>query len=84
MGHAEHRAESEGDATVRPQYDYGGQWFDDMGALAISFRDTPVLGIELARAGVATRDDMNKIAKAIMDSGIDPYADEGPPMDLGV
>ena len=57
-------------------YKYGGQWFDDMGALALAFGDAPVMGISLARSGVS-RDQANSMAKNLLNSGITPYDDEG-------
>lgn len=55
-------------------YKYGGQWFDDMGALALAFGDAPVMGISLARSGVS-RDQANSMAKNLLNSGITPYDD---------
>lgn len=57
--------------------DYGGQWFDDMGALALTFADAPRVGIDIARSGVS-RMQANDIAKSIIDSGITAYDDEMP------
>lgn len=67
-------------------YKYGGQWFDDMGALALAFMDAPVMGISLARSGVS-RDQANSMAKNLLKSGITPYDDnslaELPDADVG-
>lgn len=67
-------------------YKYGGQWFDDMGALALAFGDAPVMGVSLARSGVS-RDQANDMAKNLLNSGITPYDDEGvegvPDVDMG-
>jgi hypothetical protein len=57
-------------------YKYGGQWFDDMGALALAFGDAPVMGVSLARSGVS-RDQANEMAKNLLNSGITPYDDDG-------
>lgn len=67
---------------AEPDYQYGGQWFDDMGSLAFSFPDAPITGIDLARAGL-TRAQANDLAASLIKSGMDPYADEGP-TDVGV
>lgn len=55
-------------------YQYGGQWFDDMGALALAFTDAPVMGISLARSGVS-RAQANDMAKGLIKSNIQPYDD---------
>lgn len=55
-------------------YQYGGQWFDDMGALALAFSDAPVMGISLARSGVS-RAQANDMAKGLIKSNIQPYDD---------
>jgi hypothetical protein len=54
----------------------GGQWFDDMGALALAFGDAPIMGVSLARSGVS-RDQANDMAKNLLATGITPYDDEG-------
>jgi hypothetical protein len=58
-----------------PEYKYGGQWFDDMGSLALAFGDAPVMGVSLARSGVS-RDQANSMAKNLLNSGITPYDDD--------
>jgi hypothetical protein len=67
-------------------YKYGGQWFDDMGALALAFGDAPVMGVSLARSGVS-RDQANDMARNLLSSGITPYDDnslaEVPDVDIG-
>lgn len=90
MGHEEHCAESEVDAmrdweTEQPDYTYGGQWFDDMGALALTFQDAPRTGIDIARSGIS-RSQANDMAKSILNTGISPYDDSGvtPIQQLGV
>lgn len=65
-----------------PDYTYGGQWFNDMGSLAFTFRDAPITGIDIARAGL-TRDQANDLASGLSKANLDPYADEGP-SDIGV
>jgi len=62
-------------------YLYGGQWFDDMGALALSFMDAPIMGVSLARSGVS-RAQANDMAKNLIKSSISPYDEAGP--ELGV
>lgn len=64
-------------------YNYGGQWFDDMGALAMSFADGPTTGIDIARAGL-TRAQANDMAKNLLRSGITPYYDQEEVPDLGM
>lgn len=56
------------------EYTYGGQWFDDMGALALTFSDAPRMGIDIARAGVS-RAQANDMAKHLVRTGLSPYDD---------
>lgn len=56
-------------------YQYGGQWFDDMGALALTFNDSPTMGVELANAPVP-RGQINSIASNLLGSNIPPYYDQ--------
>jgi hypothetical protein len=58
-------------------YDYGGQWFDDMGSLAMAFSDSPAFGIDLARSGMQ-RDDTNSAATSLLNMGISGYHPEEP------
>ncbi|HEY6019380.1 MAG TPA: hypothetical protein VIY48_05575 [Candidatus Paceibacterota bacterium] len=58
------------------EYEYGGQWFDDMGALAFSFPDAPILGVELANNPL-DRVQTNQLAKNFIGSDISPYYDSG-------
>lgn len=67
---------------AEPDFKYGGQWFDDMGSLAFSFKNAPMTGIDLARAGL-TRDQASDLASKLISSGINPYEQEGI-IDLGV
>lgn len=78
MVHAEHRKEGEG-ATVSEVSDYAGQWFDDMGALALAFGNAPSAGIDIARSGVS-RAQANDMAKNLINSGISPYDDDEMPV----
>ena len=54
------------------EYQYGGQWFDDMGALALSFSDAPNVGIELANNPLP-RAQTNSMATNLLNSGLTPY-----------
>ena len=58
------------------EYTYGGQWFDDMGALALSFPDSPTVGVELANNPL-DRLQTNQLAKNLIGSGISPYDNGG-------
>lgn len=71
MGHAQHGQEDQG-APVNIPYRYGGQWFDDMGALALAFADSPRVGIDIARSGV-DRAQANDMAMQIGKLGITAY-----------
>ncbi len=57
------------------EYTYGGQWFDDMGALALTFSDAPRVGVDIATSGVS-RADANDMAKHMVRTGISSYDDE--------
>ncbi|QIA28812.1 hypothetical protein [Streptomyces phage JXY1] len=59
-------------------YSYGGQWFDDMGALALAFADAPVMGVSLARSGVS-RAQANDMAKNLLRANVSAYDDEQTP-----
>lgn len=61
-------------------YSYGGQWFDDMGALALAFGDAPVMGVSLGRSGVS-RAQANDMAKNLLRSNVPMYEDEQTPME---
>ena len=60
-------------------YSYGGQWFDDMGALALAFSDAPVMGVSLARSGVS-RAQANDMAKNLLRADVTAYDDAQTPM----
>lgn len=60
---------------MEPEYSYAGQWFDDMGSLALSFKDSPALGVDIARAHLR-RGEANDMALNILRAGISPYAEE--------
>lgn len=61
------------------EYQYGGQWFDDMGALALTFNDAPTMGVELANSPIP-RDQTNALAKNLLGSNIPPYYEEMGPV----
>lgn len=62
--------------TSALEYEYGGQWFDDMGALALALQDSPAAGIDLANNPL-DRVQTNQLAKNLMGSGLSPYYDDG-------
>lgn len=64
---------------TEPEYTYGGQWFDDMGSLALSFADSPRVGIDIARSGIS-RAQANEMAANLMRSGITPYEEAPAPL----
>ena len=53
------------------EYEYGGQWFDDMGALALSFGDAPGAGVDLAHNPL-DRIQTNQMAKNLLGAGLSP------------
>lgn len=59
-------------------YSYGGQWFDDMGALALAFGDAPMMGVSLGRSGVS-RAQANDMAKNLLKADVSAYDDEQTP-----
>ena len=58
-------------------YNYGGQWFDDMGALALTFGEAPIMGVSLARSGVS-RSQANDMARNLLRSNVSAYDDSDP------
>lgn len=64
------------------EYEYGGQWFDDMGALALSFGEAPGAGIDMAN-GPLDRTQTNAMAKNLLGSGLTPYYDDNAGMTEG-
>lgn len=83
MGHAQHRKEGQGPTVNEPEFLYPGQWFDDMGALALTFADSPRVGIDIARSGV-DRAQANDMALKLMRAGITPYEEAGPPLGMEI
>jgi len=57
------------------EYQYGGQWFNDMGSLVFSFKDDPAIGVDIARAGLS-RAQANDMAAALLKSGLSPVTGE--------
>lgn len=80
MGHEECGQEGEGSPVNEENldYSYGGQWFDDMGALALTFGDAPIMGVSLARSGVS-RAQANDMAKNLLRANVPAYEDEQTP-----
>lgn len=62
------------------EYQYGGQWFDDMGSLVFSFSDDPAMGVDIARSGL-TRAQANDMAAALLGGAPGPQT---PGSTLGV
>jgi hypothetical protein len=83
VGHAQHRKEGQGPTVNEPEYLYPGQWFDDMGALALTFADSPRVGIDIARSGV-DRAQANDMALKLMRAGITPYEEAAPPLGMEI
>lgn len=80
MGDEECGPEGEGSPVSEENldYSYGGQWFDDMGALALTFGDAPVMGVSLGRSGVS-RAQANDMAKNLLRANVPAYEDEQTP-----
>jgi len=62
------------------EYTYGGQWFDDAGALAGAFANTPMLGVDISRANLK-RSEANDLATSLLNIGVSPYDDEEQPVE---
>ena len=73
------------DESRDPEYVYGGQWFDDMGALTLTFQGSPRVGVDIARSGVS-RAQANDLAKNLVKTGTTGYDDQeaSPIQQLGV
>lgn len=54
-------------------YDYGGQWFDDMGALSFALRNSPAAGVDIARMPGLTRQEQSDMAGLLARLGFNPY-----------
>jgi hypothetical protein len=80
VGDEECGSEGEGSPVSEENldYSYGGQWFDDMGALALTFGDAPIMGVSLGRSGVS-RAQANDMAKNLLKAGVPMYEDEQTP-----
>lgn len=63
------------------EYEYGGQWFDDMGSLALTFSDAPIVGVDLANNPL-DRMQTNQMAQNLLGSGLDPYYGDGGQMEV--
>lgn len=59
-------------------YTYGGQWFDDMGSLALYFAEAPATGVDIARSGL-TRSQANDMAGQMKNAGVTGYEDDTMP-----
>lgn len=56
-----------------PEYDYGGQWFDDLGAGVASFTNAPMLGFDIASTPGLSRGEINESLAALLRSRYNPY-----------
>lgn len=54
------------------EYKYPLQWFDDMGALALPFANSPRMAFDVATSGLS-RDQQMELGQAIYDSGVANY-----------
>lgn len=73
MGDEERGTQAEGDGlTYQQQYFYPGQWFDDMGSLAMIMGDSHSVGVELANSHL-NRDETNRLAGLLMEAPLTPY-----------
>lgn len=74
MGDAQRRPSPEGDGVEPyiPQYSYPGQWFDDMGSLAMTMGNGHSMGIDLAESHLS-RDETNRLASLLLDQTASPY-----------
>ena len=60
-----------------PEYLYGGQWFDDMGAITLALKEAPALGVDIGRA-FTNRKETSDMTSSLMRAGISPYPGEEP------
>lgn len=75
MGNEESRQEAQGGnvSGYMIQWAYPGQWFDELGSLAMTFGDTPALGVDIGGRVDIDRNNKDELARAIRDSGITAY-----------
>lgn len=64
------------------EYQYGGQWFDDMGSLVASFPQSPIIGVQIAQSGIS-RAQANNLALNLGKANITPYDQDSAPPDIG-
>lgn len=66
------QAEVDGLRQYQQRYFYPGQWFDDMGSLAMMMGDSHSVGVELAESHL-DRDETNRLASLLMEAPLNPY-----------
>ncbi len=71
QGHGVTQDDSERD-VYREQYTYPGQWFDDMGSVAMLLGNASAAGIDMASSGLR-RDDVNTLATLFLQGGPPAY-----------
>ena len=54
------------------EYTYPIQWFDDMGALALPFANSPRMAVDLSMSGLS-RDQMMNLGQSIYATGVSNY-----------
>lgn len=73
MVHAQYRAQAEGESLeFEPQYEYPGQWFDDLGQLMMVTGETGAAGWDIGRSPY-TRGEQRDLSRTLMNSGIQAY-----------
>lgn len=75
MGDEEPRAEAQVSHVngYMIQWGYPGQWFDEIGAMALSLGQNSALGVDIAGRADIDRNNKDELARAIIDSGLSGY-----------
>lgn len=81
MGDEEYRAQAQGhgvdlgdteDDVYFEQYRYPGQWFDDMGSIAMLLGNSGAAGLDVASTALR-RDDINTLTTLMLEGGLPAY-----------
>lgn len=59
---------------ISPEYTYGGQWFDDMGAAALAISQSPVVGVDVTTTPGLDRNEYNDIIHNLVQANYNPYS----------
>lgn len=75
MGNEEPRQEAEGRAVngYMIQWAYPGQWFDEIGSMAMTMGQNAALGVDISSRVDIDRNNKDELSRAIIGSGMSGY-----------